>query len=102
MFITPNAVIEAATAFAPLRTSRAEYAEAIQVTPDTTSVDLVIAPLIGVDFDAIDVIERLARAKFRGRVRFMSKGLPNRQMVLRELQAVAEGKGIVVELRDSI
>jgi hypothetical protein len=100
MLITPNPVFEAAAALAPIGTPSIDFADMLAVKPDLTNVDLVIAPLIGVEFDAIELIERLGRAKFKGRVQFMSKKLPNRQMVLRELRAVAERRGIVVDLHE--
>jgi hypothetical protein len=100
MLIAPNEAFEAATMLAPVGAQRVEFAAMLEMKTDLTNVDLVIAPLIGVEFDAIELIEELARAKFRGRVQFMSTKLPNRQMVLRELRAIAARKGIAVDLRE--
>ncbi len=66
---------------------------------DLSAVDLVITPLIGVGFDAIDLIERLAEKGFRGKVQVMARDLPDRLLVLHELLAVATPLGMTVDLR---
>ncbi len=96
-------MIHAANAF-----DRRTYAEVRQhvsfadlggMAPDLSAVDLVITPLIGAGFDAIDLIERLAEAGFRGKVQVRAPRLPDRLLVLHELLAVATPLGMTVDLR---
>lgn len=56
----------------------------------------VVCPLIGPDFDALDVARRLATLGFRGRLTVLAPALPNPRMVRREIEAA--GKGLVVSL----
>jgi hypothetical protein len=63
-------------------------------------VDLLVVPLIGQGFDALDVIQKLGLTVFMGRVRFVSRPLADREMVLRELCAAAEPLGLTVDLCD--
>jgi hypothetical protein len=100
MLITPNEAFQSAEMIAPVGARRVRLADMLQTDMDLTRVDLVIAPLIGVEIDAVELIEQLGRAKFRGRVQFMSKKLPNREMVLGELRSVATRMGIAVDLRE--
>jgi len=65
---------------------------------DLSAVDLVIAPLIGQHLDAVELIGRLGRSRFRGRLRVIAPRLADRRMVLGELCALAEPLGIGVEL----
>jgi len=67
---------------------------------DLSAVDLVIAPLIGRDLDAVELIGRLGRSRFRGRLRVIAPRLADRRMVLGELRALAEPLGIGVDLSD--
>jgi hypothetical protein len=100
MLITPSEVFKAAAAIAPVGAQRLDFADMLEMKTDLTNVDLVIAPLMGIEFDAVELIERLVRAKFRGRVKFVSKKLPNREMVLGELRALAAHRGIAVDLHE--
>jgi len=68
----------------------------VPVTPD-----IVVAPLISSDFDALDLLDRLSALNYRGRLRLVSPKLPNRQIVLRELRSVAFRAGIAIELTDA-
>ncbi|MFN4203478.1 MAG: hypothetical protein ACK4GM_10525 [Tabrizicola sp.] len=62
-------------------------------------LDLIIAPLFGETLDAIELIGRLGRTAYRGRVLFMAEALPDPGMVLAELQAAARPYRMTVELR---
>ncbi len=68
---------------------------------DLSDVDIVITPLFGPGFDAMDLIEKLGRAQFRGRLRVFSKTLPNREMVIAELRALADPFDIIIELNEA-
>ncbi|WP_309664992.1 hypothetical protein [Tabrizicola sp.] len=59
---------------------------------------VVEVPLVGPSYDALDVLEQLSQAHYRGTLRVLAPKLPNRQLVLRELEAVARRKGILIEL----
>lgn len=50
--------------------------------------DLIIIPLFGPGFDAIEVLGQLERFGFRGEVLVRSPGLPNSSLVERELAAI--------------
>lgn len=65
---------------------------------DLSAVDLVIAPLIGLGFDSVELIENLSRAGFRGRLRVTARWLPDGDIVLAELRALADPVGISVSL----
>jgi hypothetical protein len=64
---------------------------------DLSEIDLVIAPLFGEGFDAVDLIEDLGRAGFRGRLRISAPNLPNLGALSGELRAFAEPFGIAVD-----
>ncbi len=62
------------------------------------SVELVVSPLFGRSFDALEVLEQLAAQGYRGTLRVIAPRLPNRQIVLRELRSHAARQGILIEL----
>ena len=62
------------------------------------TLELVVAPLFCEDFDALEIIEVLGGASFRGVLRIAAPKLPNRQIVLRELRSQAVRQGITLEL----
>ncbi len=66
--------------------------------PMPDSLDLVVAPLFGQDFDALEILEQLAGQGYRGTLRVIAPHLPNRQIVLRELRSHAARQGILVDL----
>jgi len=82
----------------PQDTLAVSFARLGDIAPGLAEVDLVLAPLVCADFDAIEVIESLGRLGYRGRLRILAPKLPNRQIVLRELRAEALGRGIRVAL----
>lgn len=68
---------------------------------DLANVELVIAPLIGAGFDAIELIVRLGNAGFRGRLHVRSEELPDSQLVIGELRAAAKPFGFSVDLANT-
>jgi hypothetical protein len=64
------------------------YAELSPQTISRHLPDLVILPLFGPGFDAIDALARLDRFGFRGEVLVRTPPLPNNRIVERELAAV--------------
>jgi hypothetical protein len=68
--------------------------------PFPTSLELVVVPLFCSDFDALEIIETLGSAGYRGQLRVMTPKLPNRQIVLRELRSHAVRQGITVEMME--
>lgn len=74
------------------------FARLDDIAPGMAEVDLVLAPLVCADCDAIEVIESLGRLGYRGKLRILAPKLPNRQIVLHELRAEALGRGIRVDL----
>jgi hypothetical protein len=63
-----------------------------------TMLVLVVVPLFGRNFDALEILEHLATKGFRGTLRVVAPHLPNRQIVLRELRSHAARQGISIEL----
>lgn len=53
--------------------------------------DCVLMPLFGTDFDAVDVLARLAQFGFAGPVSITGPKLPNAALLQRELSAAAPG-----------
>jgi hypothetical protein len=68
--------------------------------PLPTSLELVVTPLFCNQFDALEIIETLGKAGFRGQLRIMTPKLPNRQIVLRELRSHAVRQGITLEMME--
>ena len=66
--------------------------------PLPASLELVVAPLFCADFDALEIIETLGTAGYRGTLRIMTPKLPNRQIVLRELRSHAVRQGLTLEM----
>lgn len=66
--------------------------------PLPETLRLVVAPLFCPDFDALELIERLGLAGYRGIMRIVAPKLPNRQVVLRELRSHAARQGMQLEL----
>jgi hypothetical protein len=53
--------------------------------------DSIVMPLFGPDFDAVDVLARLAQFGFVGPVSITGPKLPNAALIQRELSAAAPG-----------
>ncbi|WP_139212205.1 hypothetical protein [Jannaschia pohangensis] len=53
------------------------------------SAMIVLSPVVGVGFDAVDVAMRLHAADFRGRYIAFAPTLPNYELIRREVQGVA-------------
>lgn len=66
--------------------------------PPKPGLVLVVAPLFCPEFDAMDLIDVIGAAGYRGMLRVLAPVLPNRAIVLRELRSHAAGTGISVEL----
>jgi len=66
--------------------------------PLLPTVELVVAPLFCVEFDALEIIEVLGSSGYRGVLRIAAPKLPNRQIVLRELRSHAVRRGITLEM----
>ncbi len=75
-----------------------DYADLLGGAIDIGNCALLITPLFGPGFDAIELLEQLAETPFCGCVRVEAPKLPNRRLVLRELRSVADRCGITVEL----
>ena len=54
-----------------------------------TQPDVVLSPLFGAQFDAMDLASRLQTVGYRGRYRALAKSLPKPAIVRREVAAVA-------------
>lgn len=74
------------------------YAELSAQLPLPESLELVVAPLFCMEFDALEIIETLGKAGYRGLLRIVTPKLPNRQIVLRELRSHAVRQGITLEM----
>lgn len=87
--VFPEGIREEEVAVTTLASLRAEM---------PVGMELVVAPLFCDEFDALEVIELLGAAGFRGVLRITAPKLPNRQIVLRELRSHAVRQGITLEL----
>jgi hypothetical protein len=85
----------------PVETQHVPFADLRGRTSDLSGIDQVIAPLFGKGFDGFELIPMLAASGFQGRLSLTASALPNRGMVLRELRALAQPFGIMVELPQS-
>jgi hypothetical protein len=74
------------------------YADLSLHLPPPVTLELVVAPLFCPDFDALEIIETLGKAGYRGALRIVAPRLPNRQIVLRELRSHAVRQGITLEM----
>jgi hypothetical protein len=70
----------------------------VAILPLAASVELVVVPLFCARFDALEIIETLGAAGYRGQMRILTPKLPNRQIVLRELRSHAVRQGITLEM----
>ena len=61
---------------------------------DRVAPDLVVFPLLATGFDAAQVAARLHNVAFQGRALVIAPKRPNREMVLKELRALAPGLSI--------
>jgi hypothetical protein len=66
--------------------------------PLPAALELVVVPLFCAQFDALEIIEILGSAGYRGVLRVVTPKLPNRQIVLRELRSHAVRQGITLEM----
>ena len=76
------------------------FADLSTATLALIAPEVILAPLISRDFDALDLLDRLCDLQYQGRVRFHASKLPNLQIVLRELRSVAQPNGMFIELLD--
>lgn len=65
---------------------------------DLSDACIVITPLFGDGFDAIDVLDHLEAAKFKGVLRVIAPKLSNYYEVLMELRLLSEPVGIMIDL----
>lgn len=74
------------------------YADLPAHLPLPSGLELVVAPLFCMEFDALEIIEALGSGGYRGLLRIVTPKLPNRQVVLRELRSFAVRQGITLEM----
>jgi hypothetical protein len=67
------------------------YAEVTAALLAATLPDVVLSPLFGEGFDAIDLARRLVALDYRGRYRVVADGLPEPGVVRAEVRAQAPG-----------
>ena len=102
MLITPAATFTASTVPFPVRAETMLFEDMLALGEDLAEVDLLVVPLVGVGFDAFDLIEQLGMTVFMGRIRVVSDRLADRAMVLRELRDLADPLGLTVDLSDCL
>lgn len=98
MLLAPRSAFTPVLPDVPFVTEDVGFADLFSVGLDLSAVDLVIAPLIGTGFDAIELLLLLGEAGFSGRLHVRADPLPDHALVLAELRTVAEGFGIHVDL----
>lgn len=70
------------------------FAEFSELTPEilqTFAPDIVLSPLMGDDFDVLDIAVKLLDLGFEGRYRVISDDLPNMGMIKKEVRHHAPG-----------
>lgn len=58
---------------------------------ETLDPDIILSPLMGDDFDVLDVASHLAELGFKGRYRAITDDMPNVQMIREEVLTQAPG-----------
>lgn len=71
------------------RFSFAKFADLDDVMLRLIAPDMIFSPLISVDFDVIEVAERLQELGFDGRYRVITENMPHADMVRAEVHAHA-------------
>lgn len=99
MLIAPVTEFEAALD-TPEARETLRFARLRREAHDLSDAGVVITPLFGDGFDAIDVIEQLGASQFQGCLHVIAPLLSDREMVLAELRSAADPLGIVVDLRE--
>lgn len=98
MFISPKTAFSRAMNEIPSAPQEVSFTDLLSQGSDLADIDVMITPLIGPGFEAIDLIPFLGNAGFRGRLLVRSGSLPDRLMVLGELRTVAKAFGFRVDL----
>jgi hypothetical protein len=98
MFISPKTAFAPAVHDVPSVMDEVSFTDLLSQGKGLAEIDVMIAPLIGPGFEAIDLIPFLGNAGFCGRLLVRSGTLPDRLMVLGELRAVARAYGFRVDL----
>lgn len=62
-----------------------EFAALTSAILDTVAPDIILSPLMGDNFDVLDIAQRLSNLNFEGRYRVIADSLPDAQMVRREV-----------------
>lgn len=102
MLITPTATFHPSILPFNAQVETMLFEDVLALGEDLAEVDLLVVPLVGVGFDAFDLIERLGMTVFMGRIRVVSDRLADRAMVLRELRDLADPLGLTVDLSDCL
>ncbi|NJS40409.1 MAG: hypothetical protein HC783_16985 [Rhodobacteraceae bacterium] len=102
MLISPAATFDRTLVPFPASVETLLFEDLLALGDELAEVDLLVVPLIGVGFDAFDLIERLGMTVFMGRIRVVSDRLADRAMVLRELRDLADPLGLAVDLSDCL
>lgn len=71
-----------------------KYVELDEISDDLLTQfapEVVLSPLVGKGFDAIDVAVRLTSCGYKGRLRATSPDLPNPKIVAKEIRSICPG-----------
>ena len=68
-----------------------DFANLTEDLSEKTHPDLVLSPLMGDDFDVVDIARQLHDLAFHGRYRAISENIPNADLVRDEVQFHAPG-----------
>jgi hypothetical protein len=97
MLISPSASFVSATP-CPVKVETKSVRDMLALGEELAEIDLLVVPLIGNGFDALDLIEALGATVFMGHIRVVASPLANRDAVLAELRCHAEPLGLRVDL----
>lgn len=66
-----------------------DFSELTAAALATHAPDIILSPLVGDDFDVIEVATILASLEFKGRYRVIAEVLPNAELVIKEVSESA-------------
>lgn len=80
------------------KTAFADFSEVTPELVDSLSPEIVVSSVVGRNFDCVDLAEKLSSIDFSGCYRLIAHGLPQPELVLREMRGLFPGLNIQLDL----
>lgn len=80
------------------KTAFADFSEVTPELVDTMSPEIVVSSVVGRNFDCVDLAEKLSSIAFDGCYRLIAHGLPQPDLVLREMRGLFPDLNIELDL----